>query len=51
MLLLKQRCMEVQAELATAEAKIKASADVTALRKFAMKHAWLLASNMVGFGS
>lgn len=47
MLLLKQRCMEVQAELATAEAKIKASADVTALRKFAMKHAWLLASNMV----
>lgn len=47
MLLLNQRCMEVQSELTTAESKIKASADVESLRKLAMKHAWLLASNMV----
>lgn len=37
----------MQSELAIAEAKIKASADVTSLRKLAMKHAWLMASNMI----
>lgn len=47
MLLLNQRCVEVQSELAIADAKIKASADVTLLRKLAMKHAWMMASNMV----
>ena len=47
MLLLNQRCTEVQAEVEMAEAKLKASADVTSLRKLAMKHAWLMASNMV----
>ncbi|KAG0589894.1 hypothetical protein KC19_1G056300 [Ceratodon purpureus] len=47
MLLLNHRCLEVQSELAIVEAKIKASADVTSLRKLAMKHAWLMASNMV----
>jgi hypothetical protein len=47
MLLLNQRCMEVQSELTTAESKIKASADVNSLRKLAMEHAWSMASNMV----
>lgn len=47
MLLLNQRCTEVQSELAAALEKMQSSADVKSLRKLAMKHAWSMASNIV----
>jgi hypothetical protein len=45
--LLDQRCSEVTAELAAADAKISAAADVAALRRLAMIHASSVANHVV----
>ena len=47
LLLLDQRCMEVTAELAVAEAKINAAADVASLRKASMMYTWSITRNTV----
>lgn len=50
-MLLDQRCMEVTAELSAAESKIEDAADVAALRKTGMMHAWSVATHMVCLGT